>query len=148
MEREEFLSKLGIGLAAICAGGCLAACSKSDTGSPATNAPTPPTGVNFTIDLGSEIKNIGESKISSGVIVVRLNTANTVDSFTAVQVACTHEGTAINYVANQTKFVCPNHGSAFSTTGAVLNGPSTGGTINSLKKFNIVISGNTLTVTG
>lgn len=143
MEREEFLSKLGIGVAAICAGGCFAACSKSDTGSPTPNPNPNPGGVSFNINLDSEIKNIGDSKTASGVIVVRLNGGNEVSSFTAVQLACTHAGTSINYSANQTRFICPNHGSQFSTSGAVLTGPAS----SNLKQYNIVIAGSILTVT-
>lgn len=142
MKRNEFLNTLGIGLAAVCAGGCLAACGKSESGSP--KAPSAPGNVNFTVDLNNEIKNVGESKVNSGVIVARISAGNTVASFTAVQVACTHEGTSINYNANQGQFICPNHGSRFSTSGGVLLGPAT----SNLKNYTVAISGNTLTVTG
>jgi cytochrome b6-f complex iron-sulfur subunit len=72
MDRKEFLSTFGLGLAAICAGGCLASCSKSSTDTPGGGTVNPPTGVNFTVDLNNEIKNVGESLIRNGVIVVRL----------------------------------------------------------------------------
>lgn len=145
MKREEFLSKLGISLVAVCAGGCLAACGKGDTGSPSggTNVPVP-TNINFTVDLNTEIKNVGDSKVVSSVIVVRTAAGNTVGSFTAVQVACTHEGTSIGYNTNQARFICPNHGSQFANSGAVLVGPATA----SLKSFNIAIAETTMTVTG
>jgi Rieske Fe-S protein len=144
MDRKEFLSTFGLGLAAICAGGCLASCSKSSTDTPGGGTVNPPTGVNFTVDLNNEIKNVGESLIRNGVIVVRLLTGTTASSFTAVQVACTHEGTAINFNNSQTRFVCPNHGSQFTTEGTVLNGPAS----RNLKKYNIAVASNTMTVTG
>ena len=144
MDRKEFLSTFGMGLAAICAGGCLASCSKSSTDTQGGGTVNPPTGVNFTVDLNNEIKNVGESLIRNGVIVVRLATGTTASSFTAVQVACTHEGTAINFNSGQTRFICPNHGSQFTTEGTVLNGPAT----KNLKKFTITVASNTLTVTG
>ena len=145
MERKEFLSAFGIGLAAVCTGGCLASCSKSDTAPPPAGGggTNPPAGVNFTVDLNTEIKNVGESLTRSGVIVVRLAQGNATTAFTAVQVACTHQGTAVGFNAAQGNFVCPSHGSQFTTTGAVLNGPATA----NLKKYNMTIAGSTMTVT-
>lgn len=144
MDRKEFLSTFGFGLAAVCAGGCLASCSKGGSDSPGGGNPPTPRGVNFNVDLANEIKNVGESVTKNGVIVVRLATGTAPASFTAVQVACTHQGTAINFNTPQGNFVCPNHGSQFTTAGVVLNGPATA----NLKKYNLAISGNTMTVTG
>lgn len=142
MKRDEFLTTLGIGLAAVCSG-CLGACSSGDD-APATPQITPPTNVNATIDLNTDLKNPGDSKAVSNILVVRLATGNIPASFTAVQQACTHEGFPIAYSATQGKFVCPNHGSQFSTSGAVQLGPAT----TALKKYTITISGSTLTITG
>ena len=144
MKRDEFLSTLGIGLAAVCTG-CLYGCSKSgdDEGSPIT-PPHPPSNVSLTLNLDTELRNVGDQKVQSGIIVVRLATGNVPASFTAVQAACTHEGTTIGFNANQGRFICPNHGSQFSTSGDVQNGPAT----SDLKKYNIAITGSTLTITG
>ena len=49
----------------------------------------------------------------------------------------------IEFKNAQGNFVCPNHFSEFSTSGAVTKGPAT----SNLKKYNIAITGNTLTVT-
>lgn len=137
MERRHFLGTLGAPVLAACAV-CMGACSKSaDGGGGAVSA-------NFTVDLNSNLTTIGSSLTQSGVIVVRLAAGNVPASFTAVQVACTHEGTSINYNAAAGKFICPNHGSTFTTTGAVTLGPA--GT--ALKQYNIAIAGSTMTVTG
>ena len=96
------------------------------------------------MDLNNDIKSIGESKTTSGVIVVRLAATNVVASFTAVQVACTHQGTAIEYKAAQGQFVCPNHFSVFRNDGVVTTGPA----VTNLKKYTVAITGNTLNVTG
>jgi nitrite reductase/ring-hydroxylating ferredoxin subunit len=143
MEREEFLSKFGLGIAAVCVGGCFAACGKSDSGTPTpTPTPAPPAGIKFTANLLTEIMAIGESKSASGIILVRLAAGNAVTSFTAVQRACTHQGTDIDYNAAKGVFVCPNHLSEFSTAGAVLKSPAS----TNLKKYTIEITGTTLTV--
>lgn len=146
MKRTEFLSTLSIGLAAACTG-CLAACGKDESPAPSGGGikpPVPPAGVNFNLDLNTDIKSVGESKTQNGVIVVRLAAGNLVASFTAVQVACTHEGTSIGFNGTQGNFVCPNHGSVFSSTGVVTTGPA----VTNLKKYTIAITGSVLTVTG
>src|SRR5882724_9885716 len=101
MERAEFISKFGLGLAVVCAGCGLASCgSKGSDPGPANvgGTPDPPpvgSGNLFTIDLGSQLTNIGDSIVSNRIIVVRIASGNEAASFTAVQVACTHQGTAI-----------------------------------------------------
>jgi cytochrome b6-f complex iron-sulfur subunit len=57
-------------------------------------------------------------------------------------VACTHEGTAINYNNSQNLFICPLHGSIFNKSGAVVQGPAT----TALKQYTVTITNNTLTV--
>jgi cytochrome b6-f complex iron-sulfur subunit len=138
MERRAFLGSLTGPVVAACAV-CMGACSKSSSGGGGAAA-----SANFTVDLGTSLTSVGSSLVQSGVIVVRIAAGNVPTSFTAVQVNCTHEGTSINYNASQGLFVCPNHGSTFTTAGAVTLGPATA----SLKKYNITISGNTMTVSG
>jgi cytochrome b6-f complex iron-sulfur subunit len=146
MEREEFLSKLGIGALAVCMGTCMAACSKSDNAAPNnTGGGTvnpPASGTTITADLNSSLTAVGDTKVSNGVIIARTATGNVASSFTAVQVACTHEGTAINYNNSQSLFICPLHGSIFSKTGAVVQGPAT----TALKQYTVTVASNTLTV--
>jgi Rieske Fe-S protein len=140
MERRKFIGSLTSPVLAACAV-CMGACSK---GSNSPGGVQGATGVNFTLDLSSALTSVGSSVVQSGVIVVRLATGNLPDAFTAVQVSCTHEGTSINYNASGNNFVCPNHGSTFTTAGAVTLGPAN----SSLKKYNIAIAGNIMTVTG
>lgn len=132
MERKEFISNIGITLAAICTG-CLAACSKSSS---------TPASVNFNVNLSSSLLNVGDSLKQNGVIIVRLAATNDPASFSAVQVACTHEGASINYNKPANIFICPLHGSRFALNGAVLQGPAT----NALQQFNVSVSGTTLSI--
>ena len=138
MERRDFLGTLSAPVLAACAV-CMGACSKS-----ADSNTTAPTGVNFTIDLTTNLTFAGSWMAQSGVVVARLTSGNTAGSFTAVQQACTHEGVAINYDALGTRFVCNAHGSVFSTSGAVTAGPAP----RALKQYNVSITGTTLTITG
>ena len=148
MERGEFISKFGLGLVAVCAGCGLASCgSKGNDASPLVvgGAPTPPTtgsGNLFTLDLGSQLTNVGDSLVKDGVIIVRIAPNNAAASFTAVQVACTHQGTAIGYNTGQGIFICPAHGSEFSKTGQVLVGPAA----IPLHQYTVTVDTATLTV--
>ena len=139
MQRREFLNEIGLTLVAACTCG-LAACSKSS----GTNSVTPPTGgVNFQIDLDSQLLTEGASLVQSGVIVARVASNNLASSFTAVSAACTHQGTIIGYNESQEIFICPAHGSHFAKNGAVLQGPAS----SNLRQYNVAVSGSTLTVT-
>lgn len=146
MERHEFISKLGIGVVAVCAGCSLVSCGgKGGNPAPSDGGTQPPpkgSGNLFTLDLDNELKDIGQSTVIQGVIVVRVAAGNTSDAFTAVQVSCTHRGTAIGYNAGQEIFICPAHGSEFSQTGAVVRGPASA----ALQKYNVTIDSSTLTV--
>lgn len=139
MERRTFLGTLTGPVVAACAI-CMGACSKSSEGGTNSGAVS----ANFTVDLANNLTTVGSSVVSNGVIIVRLATGNVPNSFTAVQVACTHEGTSIAYNTSQGKFICPNHGSTFTTAGAVTLGPAS----TNLKTYNIAIAGNIMTVTG
>ena len=144
MERRAFLGSLTGPVIVACAV-CMGGCSKSGSSSTPPTGGTPGAGggpANFTIDLSNSITTVGSSLVQSGVIVVRLASGNAPSSFTAVQVACTHEGTAINFNQAANNFVCPNHGSTFTTAGAVTLGPAS----SALKKYNIAIAGNIMTV--
>ena len=141
MQRREFLGSLTSPVVAACAV-CMAACSKSGSGT-SNSGTSGAVAANFTVDLGTKLLNVGDSVVVSGVIVARLVAGNTPSSFVAVQQSCTHEGTAINYVASNKTFLCPNHGALFNTAGANIGGQST----SALKVYTINITGSTLTVT-
>ena len=141
MERREFLGNLGGPVLAACAV-CMGACSKGDSSTSTT--PVTTVAADFTVNLSTSLLTIGSSLVQDGVIVVRLAAGNVASSFTAVAVACTHEGTSINFNASGNNFVCPNHGSTFTTSGAVTLGPAG----RALKQFNISINGTAMKVSG
>jgi cytochrome b6-f complex iron-sulfur subunit len=139
MKRRAFLGSITGPVVAACSV-CMGACSKTGGDSFTSGG----VAANFNVDLGSNLTAIGSSILQNGVVIVRLAAANVPASFTAVQAACTHQGTLVNYNQSANKFICPNHGATFSTTGAVTQGPAT----NALKVYAIAISGSVMTVTG
>jgi cytochrome b6-f complex iron-sulfur subunit len=128
----------------VCTGCAFSSCgSKSGDATPSSiKGPTAGSGNVLTADLTNELTAVGQSKSANGVILARTAVGNAASSFSAVQVACTHQGTSINYNAAQGIFICPNHGSEFNTSGVVLLGPAT----TNLQKYNIAINANVLTV--
>jgi cytochrome b6-f complex iron-sulfur subunit len=142
MERNEFLRLLGTAGLAVCAGCSLESCSSSSDPSPSGNSG--PTGIDFTLDLtapaNAPLLADGGSVYKSGVVVVCLSASS--QTYTAVSQACTHQGTTIGFDVSKGNFLCPNHGSRFSTAGAVVNGPASA----SLKKYNTTLTGTNLRV--
>ena len=138
MERNEFLKLFGTGTLAVCAGCAIESCSSNDSSNPVPA----PTNVDFTLDISvapnTSLQTAGGSVSNSGVIVARVSTSE----FTALSQACTHQGTTVAYQPTPQNFLCPNHGSKFSTAGAVLLGPAT----SPLKKYNTELTGTNLRV--
>jgi len=144
MERRDFVSNIGLTLVLACTAG-LAACSKGGSDNP---APNPPGGGNarLTLHLGSDLPNVGDFKISNGVIIIRTSAGSTAGNFTALSSTCTHQGCTVATYNNGSKLIECNapcgHGSRYTTTGAVSNGPTTA----ALTPFTIKVDGSVLTV--
>ncbi|MEC5144333.1 Rieske (2Fe-2S) protein [Chitinophaga sp. 212800010-3] len=144
MERRDFVSNLGLTLALACTAG-LAACSKGSSSNP---APAPPGGGNakVTLNLNSDLTNVGDFKISNGVIVIRTGSGNTSADFSALSSTCTHQGCTVATYNNTTHLIECNapcgHGSRYSTSGAVNTGPATV----ALTPYTIKVDGNVLTI--
>jgi cytochrome b6-f complex iron-sulfur subunit len=135
MERKEFLSLLGLTATALVCGP-LFGCNAND------QVTAPPANIDFTLDLtnaqNSALKSAGGYLYNNGIIV-----AHTVKGdYVAVSSTCTHAGGTVQYVPGGNDFYCPNHGSNFSTTGTVINGPAS----TSLTKYNTSLNGNSLRV--
>ena len=140
MDRKQFLEQVGLSSAAILVGMCMGGCSKSETG----GTTTPPSGVDFTIDITAAgytaLGTTGGYIYKNGLIIAKTVSGTII----AVASACTHEGTSVQYQSNNNRFYCPNHGAAFSTTGSVLVGPAT----TALKQYTTQLTGNSLRVFG
>lgn len=159
MKRGQFLRDLGLSSSALlafyCIGTTMSACSTgSDDPTPTTPNPGTNSGVtgnadiakgaiSFTLDLTnsnySTLKTVGSFVIVDSIIV-----ANAKGTIVALSKTCTHEGTAIGYRSAQNDFFCTNHGSEYSTTGAVEVGPATKAL--AVYKTQLSSDGNTLTV--
>jgi cytochrome b6-f complex iron-sulfur subunit len=142
IDRKDFLKQVGVGFGAIMLMNCLQSCSETEIPDPDPIVGTDK--VDFSIDISASGNTALQTK--GGFLVVatkKIIIARTLaDTWIAVSSACTHEGTTINYRANSNDFLCPNHQSTFSATGAVTKSPATA----ALKKYNVTFSANTNTV--
>ncbi|MEZ4903072.1 MAG: Rieske (2Fe-2S) protein [Spirosomataceae bacterium] len=119
MDRNEFFRLVGVSVGAIVLQQCLSSCG---TGKEPTPEDTPK---NFAVNINNTtykaLQNPGGFVRINGIIIARTQQGG----FIAVSQACTHEGTAVNYVLANNTFLCPNHGSVFSDMGEVKTGPAT-----------------------
>ena len=99
--------------------------------------------VNFTLDLSSSanaaLTRTGGYVIANSGTVIVIKTST---GYNALSLICTHQGCTVNYNGNG--FVCPCHGGTYNASGAVTGGPPP----SALTKYNVAVSGTTLTITG
>jgi cytochrome b6-f complex iron-sulfur subunit len=136
ISRKDFIKQLALlGVGTITVASCIGGCANS-------SSLTAPTGVNFTLDLTQSandvLNSVGGVVRRNGIIIVRVS----ISEFVAVQEACTHEGTALNWNSSSNGFSCPLHGARFTKDGAVTQGPAS----SNLKKYNTSLDGSSLRV--
>jgi cytochrome b6-f complex iron-sulfur subunit len=92
---------------------------------------------------GTPLATVGTSAlVQAGSTNNVLVTRTAENSFTAVTAVCTHEQCIITGFQSGS-FVCPCHGSQYSTSGAVRQGPAT----RALQTFTTQFTNNVLTIT-
>ena len=93
----------------------------------------------LSIDLSeaaySDLNNVGGFAIVQDIIV--FNDGNEIKVLSSV---CTHQGCTVSYNAANNQLPCPCHGSLFSATGSVVNGPAEA----PLKKYTVSREGDIL----
>jgi len=143
MTRRDLLQKVLIGgTTVLLIPSVFTSCSKDDTGDTNGGGNGGGDDKKITLDLNdarySALAAAGGSVIVQGIIV-----ANTSAGYVALNSECTHQGCTIGYSSSANNFPCPCHGSVFSPTGSVVNGPATV----ALKSYSVAKVGNTLTIT-
>ena len=96
--------------------------------------------VSVTIDSSSPLATVGSAATTQTSLGQFLIARTAQDSFTALTATCTHEGCTVSGFASS-RFVCPCHGSQFTTTGTVAQGPAT----RSLQSYATQFANNVLT---
>ena len=129
--------------------GAVAGCGGGPTG-PSSNAESL-TSVTATVSGRTVSVSLGASSplASTGVMAVTQTSVGTflltrtgATSMTVLTATCTHEGCTITGFSGS-QFVCPCHGSTFSTSGSVIKGPAN----RPLQQFAATVSADVATFT-
>jgi len=100
-----------------------------------------PDDTTLTIDLtAAKYSNLGSAGgfVKEGEIII----INTGDEFIALSNICTHQGCVVSYDNEENNLPCPCHGSVYSTSGSVIQGPADA----PLKKYELTQEGDILTI--
>ena len=139
MDRRELIRKIAAGTAVIFVVPTVLTSCEEDVPDPDSN--NDPNSNTLTIDLNddkySSLGSAGGFYVERSIIIF-----NTGNSFLALSSVCTHQGCEISYNHGSSNLPCPCHGSVFSTTGSVLNGPAE----SALKKYAVSQDGDILSI--
>jgi Rieske Fe-S protein len=147
--RRDFCVQACRAVSLITVGAAMQSCG-SPTSPSGTSAPQLPTisgsvasgTVTATIDAASPLASIGGAALVQSSAGNFLVSRSAQDAFVALTAICTHEGCTVDRFSSPV-FVCPCHGSQYSTSGAVVMGPAT----NALRQFTTRFASNVLTIT-
>ena len=95
--------------------------------------------IDLTKSAYSELKKAGGFAYKNNIIIFRVSDT----SYVALSKLCTHSQCTVTYNHSASELPCPCHGSKFSTSGTVKNGPAS----SNLKKYNVKKDGDTLIIT-
>ncbi|HEX2976526.1 MAG TPA: ubiquinol-cytochrome c reductase iron-sulfur subunit [Bacteroidales bacterium] len=142
MNRRDSLQKLLMGGTVLfLVPSVIQSCSK-DNLSPSPGNNNNNQNTTITVDLSqpenASLNTTGGYKVIRDILVF-----NTGSAYLALSSVCTHQGCTVAYNSSANKIQCPCHGSEFSTSGSVINGPAS----QPLASYAVSKSGNVLTIT-
>ncbi|MCK5692012.1 MAG: Rieske (2Fe-2S) protein [Bacteroidales bacterium] len=139
MNRRELIKKVAAGtITLFVVPAAFTSCEKDPIDPDDNNNPDDTT---LTIDLtAAKYSNLGSAGgfVKEGDIII----INTGDEFIALSNICTHQGCIVSYDPGNNNLPCPCHGSVYSTSGSVLQGPADA----PLKKYELSQEGDILTI--
>ena len=142
MERKDFIQKLAIGGSILLTAPVLLNSCSDGTDDVMDDADDDTDDDGITVDLTnddfSELGTVGGYAYTGNIIVIRSGD----NSYLAFSKICTHQGCDVTYNHSEGELPCPCHGSVFSTSGAVLEGPASSG----LKQYSVTKEGDILTI--
>ncbi len=150
MKRREFCAHACQAMSLVAVGSVLQGCSGSATspsgpggGSalPALSGTVDNRTISVTVGAGTALASVGGTALVQSTLGSFLVTRISDQAFSALSAVCTHEGCVITNVSGTT-FICPCHGSQFSTSGSVLRSPAT----RALTAFATTFANGTLTI--
>ncbi|QGY42165.1 Rieske 2Fe-2S domain-containing protein [Maribellus comscasis] len=139
MERKEFIKKFAVGGSILLAAPALFnACSDGNDDVIDDMDDNDGTTIDLTSSTFANLQTVGGFAYKGDIIIIRVSNTQ----YVALSSVCTHQGCTVEFNSTDTAVVCPCHGSAFSTTGAVTQGPAA----TNLKSYSVTVNGDTLTI--
>jgi cytochrome b6-f complex iron-sulfur subunit len=144
MNRRDVIQKFLLGgTVLVIVPSVLESCTKSNATEPSPAISTSPsTGSAINLDLSltenSSLNSAGSSKLVQNILII-----NTGTKIVALSAICTHQGCTVGYNPGAKDIECPCHGSTYSLSGSVINGPA----ISPLRSYTVSQTGNLLTIT-
>ncbi|MCA1759382.1 MAG: Rieske (2Fe-2S) protein [Bacteroidales bacterium] len=142
MERKNFIQKFAIGGSILLTSPLLFnACSdgNDDVMDDKNDDNNNGVKVDLTHNDYAALSDVGGFAYTGNIIVIRSGE----NSYIALSKICTHQGCTVTYNHGNSQLPCDCHGSVFSTTGSVVNGPAN----TNLKTYSVKKEGNILTIT-
>lgn len=149
MDRRQFCTHACQALSVTTLATLVEACGGSSPTSPSGGASTIPTvsgslsgrTITVNVDAASPLATVGGAgfvQVSTGPVLLFRSSQDAVTALTAI---CTHEGCTVTGISGST-YVCPCHGSQYTSSGAVVKGPAT----KALQNFPTTFANNVVTV--
>jgi cytochrome b6-f complex iron-sulfur subunit len=139
MERRKFFRNFAVGGSILLTAPILFnSCSKDSDDEDNNNNNTGGNTVDLNDSAYAALKTVGGFAYKGDIIIIR----STDTVYIALSKVCTHSQCTVTYNSSSKEIPCPCHGSKFNTEGAVLNGPAA----SPLKKYNVKLNGNILTI--
>jgi cytochrome b6-f complex iron-sulfur subunit len=144
LSRREFLTRSTLAVAGAAA--VVAGCGDGQIGAGGATAPILLSPISFKVSAVPALATVGQLAFvptDSRLAVKR--TGQT--TFLAMSTICTHEGTMIAIVNNNTSFECPNHGARYDSNGSVTRQPQASGSATNLPTYTTSYDAATDTLT-
>ena len=138
MERRRFFRNFAVGGSLLLTAPVLFNSCSDDSSDDDNNNNNNGNTVDLTDPAYANLKTVGGFAYKGDIIIIR--SSDTV--YLALSKVCTHSQCTVTYNSTNKDIPCPCHGSKFTTTGAVINGPAT----SPLKKYSVTQNGNILTI--
>ena len=139
MNRRDLIQRVVVGGAVlVLAPSVLNSCTKDSSTNPGGDPNPTKIDLDLSLPTNSALNNVGGSLAIQNIIVI--NTGN--GNYSALSSICTHQGCTVAYNSGAGNIQCPCHGSVYSTSGSVINGPAP----RALKSYPLTLTGNILTI--
>lgn len=140
MKRRDFISKVAAGGSILFVSSLyLSSCGKGgDSPADPTPVDTTPISIDLSDSKYASLNTVGGYAYYDKYMIIRTGES----SYVVLSKYCTHENYLLEYVPSTNQIKCNNHGSMFTISGAVLNGPAS----RSLASYTASMSGTVLTI--